>query len=287
MECPLDLQSGIVIGTYTGVTDSDVQSEEDVQMAEKRDSPSSRDSVPTHLTALYEQASRNCTTAGEKAQVAKMLSRYKNVFSTGDMDIGQTDLVKHTIPVEPGTRPIRQPPHRLGPEKEAIAEKQVEELLERGLIEPSSAAWSSPVVLVRKKDGGWRFCVDYRRLNAVTLQDAYPIPRIDESLDALAGSKFFSTLDLASGYWQVPLDDEARDKSTFATRGGLWRWKVLPFGLTSAPATFQRLMEKVLTGLHWKTLLLYLDDIIVIGPDFQTHLARLEQVLHRLKVAGL
>jgi hypothetical protein len=99
----------------------------------------------------------------------------------------------------------------------------VEELLSRGLIEPSSAAWGSPVILVRKKDGAWRFCIDYRRLNAVTIQDAYPIPRIDESLDALLGSQFFSTLDLASGYWQVPLDEEARDNSTFATRGGLWR----------------------------------------------------------------
>jgi hypothetical protein len=203
------------------------------------------------------------------------------------MDIGQTYLVKHTIPVEEGTRPIRQPPHRLGPEKEAAAERQVEELLGRGLIEPSSAAWSSPVVLVKKKDGAWRFCVDYRRLNALMLQEACPLPRIDESLDALSGSKFFSTLDLASGYWQVPLDEEARDKSTFATRGGLWSWKVLPFGLTSAPATFQRLMEKVLAGLHWKTLLLYLGDIIVIGPDLQTHIARLEQVLQRLESARL
>ena len=116
-------------------------------------------------------------------------------------------------------------------------------------------------------------------INNVTNQDAYPLPRIDKSLDALAGSKYFSTLDLTSGYWQVPLDAEAQERSTFVTRGGLWKWNVLPFGLTSAPATFQRLMEKVFRGLHWKTLLLYLDDVIVIGTSFEQHCERLVEVL--------
>lgn len=120
------------------------------------------------------------------------------------------------------------------------------------MVEPADSAWSSPVVLVRKKDGKWRLCVDYRKLNAVTRRDAYPLPRIDDSLDALAGSLFFSTLDLLSRYWQVPMDQEAQDKAAFVTRGGLWRWKVLPFGLTSAPATFERLMEKVLQDCSGK-----------------------------------
>jgi hypothetical protein len=216
-----------------------------------------------------------------------LLREYGDVFSKDGKDLGKTQLVKHTIPLIEGTRPIRQPPHRLGPQKEIEAEKQVQELLQNGLIEPGNGAWSSPVVLVRKKDGTWRFCVDYRRLNAVTQQDAYPLPRIDDSLDALAGSKYFSTLDLTSGYWQVPLDEEARERSAFSTRSGLWKWKVLPFGLTSDPATFQRLMEKVLQGLHWKTLLLYLDDVIVISPDFDSHITRLGEVLSRLRAAGL
>jgi len=125
--------------------------------------------------------------------------------------------------------------------------------------------------------------VDYRKLNSVTIQDAYPLPWIDESLDALAGSKYISTLDLLSGYWQVPLTPDAQEKAAFITRDGLWKWKVLPFGLTSAPAAFQRLMEQVLSGLHWKTLLVYLDDVTVISPDFLTNVSRLREVFERLR----
>ena len=137
------------------------------------------------------------------------------------------------------------------------------------------------MVLVRKKDHSWRLCIDYRRLNAVTRKDAYPLPRIDDSLDALVGSMYFSTIDLVSEYWQVPLDQDAKEKSAFVTRGGLWQWKVLPFGLTSAPATFERLMEKVLKALQWQTLLLYLDDVIVFFNYFET----LAEVCQRFRSA--
>jgi len=170
--------------------------------------------------------------------------------------MGLTKVISHEIPLAAGTTSIRQPTRRLGPEKEKEVSRQVQDLLDRDLIEPAHGAWSSSVVLVKNKGGSWRFCVDYRRLNSVTIQDAYPLPQIDESLDALAGSKYFSILDLLSGYWQVPLSPDARDKAAFITCDGLWKWKVLPFGLTSAPATFQRLMEQVLSGLHWKTLLI-------------------------------
>ena len=170
-------------------------------------------SVPTHVQGVYEAACKGCRDAPQRAMMADLLRKYGDVFSKDSGDIGRTSLVEHSIPVVEGTRPIRQPPHRLGPHKEAEAERQVQELLKQGLIEPSTGAWSSPVVLVRKKDNSWRFCIDYRRLNAVTQQDAYPIPRIDESLDALAGSRHFSTLDLTSGYWQVPLDPDAQEKA--------------------------------------------------------------------------
>ena len=126
-------------------------------------------------------------------------------------------------------------------------------MLEAGVIEPVQSPWAAPVVLVQKKDGSVRFCVDYRRLNAVTIFNAYPLPRIDETFEALAGSKFFCTLDLLSGYWQVGLTERAQQRSAFITREGLFKWNVMPFGLCNAPSTFERLMETVLAGLQWKT----------------------------------
>ena len=136
-------------------------------------------------------------------------------------------------------------------------EVYVEEMLSGGQIEPSDSPWLAPVVLVTKKEGGTRFCVDYCRLNLVTVKDAYPLPRIDDTLDMLVGKRWFSTLDLASGYWQVSLSPEARCKTAFATHSGLFQFKVMPFGLCNAPATFERLMDRVLQGLQWSRCLVY------------------------------
>ncbi|KRY45626.1 Transposon Ty3-G Gag-Pol polyprotein [Trichinella britovi] len=138
-----------------------------------------------------------------------------------------------------------------------------------------------------KKDGSPRFCVDYRRLNAVTRVDAQPIPRIDDTLDALAGAKWYSTLDLASGYWQVEVAERDREKTALSTPLGLFQFRVMPFGLCNALATFQRLMQKALRRLKWKTCLVYLDDIIVFGKTEEAHLERLEGVLSRLQSVGL
>ena len=132
-----------------------------------------------------------------------------------------------------------------------------------------------------------RLCLDYRKLNAITEKDAYPIPRIDDSLDALSGAKWFCTLDLASGYWQVKMDEDASRKSAFATTSGFYEWNVMPFGLCNAPPTFEHLIDCVLSGLHWKTLMVYLDDIIVYGKTVQETISRLETVFQRLQEAGL
>ncbi len=167
------------------------------------------------------------------------------------------------------------------------AKKLLDDMLGRSVIQPSSSPWASPVVLVPKKDGSLRFCIDYQKVNSVTRKDAYPLPRVDDTLDILAGSKWFSTVDLLSGYWQVGVSPEDRDKTAFCTHEGLFEFRVMPFGLCNAPATFQRLMDAMLAGLKWSSCLVYIDDIVIPGKSFPAHLTNLCSVFDRLKEAGL
>ena len=161
-------------------------------------------------------------------------------------------------------------------------------MLTQKIIEPSDSPWSAPVCLVKKKDGTCRFCVDFRALNNVTQKDAYPLPRIDTTLENLAGSRWFCTLDLVSGYWQIKMSESSKNKTSFATpHRGLFRFNVMPFGLTNAPSAFQRPMEKVLFGLTPEKCLCYLDDIIITGADFETTLGNLAEVFQRLREANL
>jgi hypothetical protein len=141
--------------------------------------------------------------------------------------------------------------------------------------------------LVRKKNGELRFCVDYRKLNGATKKDCLPLPWTDDNLDMLARSKWFSTLDLKSGYWQVDVHPDNKEKTAFSTGQGLWQFTVMPFGLCNAPATFDRLMETVLQGLTYDSCLVYLDDMIVIGRTFQEHLLNLRKVFERFRGARL
>ena len=240
--------------------------------------------LPEPLQELLE----HCTdlTDSETARLKELLYDYQHVFSLTEGDLGTTQMVKHRI--ETGNvLPIRQQPRRNSPWKHDEIERQVADLLHQGRVTESSSPWSSPVVLVAKKDGSQRLCVDYRQLNAATVKDAFPLPRVDDSLSALSGSRWFSTLDLASGYWQVAMDASTKEKAAFVTSSGLYEWNVMPFGLCNAPSTFARLMELVLKGLHWKICLIYLDDVIVMVPTFEEELERLKQVFERLAHAGL
>lgn len=217
----------------------------------------------------------------------QILNENQNIFSKNSSDIGRTSLVTHKIDTQ-GATPIKQRPMRVPLAKQEIVKNSVKDMLDAGIIEPSNGPWASPVVLVTKKDGTVRFCLDYRKINDVTVKDSQPLPRIDDSLDALSGSKWFSTLDLKSGYWQVEVESDDRPKTAFATfDSGFWQFKVMPFGLCNSGATFVKLMEKVLYGLNWKICMAYLDDIVVIGNSFEDQVANLSKVFERINNANL
>ena len=180
-----------------------------------------------------------------------LLHKYEHVFpAPGEPVTGRSKTVLHEIEIN-DARPVRCGPRRLAPAGLRREQDCVREMLSRGQIEPSDSPWASPVVLVTKKDGLTRFCVDYRRLNSLTVKDAYPLPRIDDSLRLLGNQQWFSTMDLASGYWQVAMSPDAQKKAAFVTNEGLFQFRVMPFGLCNAPATFERLMDRVLCGMRW------------------------------------
>ncbi len=173
-------------------------------------------------------------TPSEVERVNSLLQENCDVFSTNSADLGRTDLIKHSIQTF-STSPVRRRAYRTSPVLRKEIDNHVQKLFDADLIEPSHSPWASPVILVRKKDGSYRFCIDYRRLNSITIKDAHPLPRVDDSLDALSVATLFSTLDLSSGYWKIQMDDASREKTAFTTGDSLYHFKVMPMGLTNAP----------------------------------------------------
>jgi transposase InsO family protein len=221
-----------------------------------------------------------------KERLRALLSEFRSVFSVNENDLGRTVLLSHGIDTGDAA-PVRQQLRRHPPAHQEALRQQISTMLEQKIIEPAQSAWASNVVLVRKKDNSLRCCIDYRQLNAVTRKVAYPLPRTDMCFDAMSGAKWFSTFDLRSSYHQVPLDPADADKTSFICRQGMFRFKTMPFGLCNAGATFQRLMDIVLSGLSFDICLAYLDDIIVFSEDESSHVNRLRVVLSRLQQAGL
>jgi hypothetical protein len=241
--------------------------------------------VPEHLGELSNSAGANLS-PDQKQQVDQLLIKFASAFAGPDGALGGTGLVTHSIDTQ-GSAPVRcryRPP---GYAMRQMVDENVDKMLELGVIEPTVSPWSSPVVLVKKKDGSIRFCVDLRRVNAATKKDAYALPNIGDCLGSLAGNEWFCTLDLASGYWQVAMSTQDKEKTAFSTHRGQFAFNRMPFGLCNAPATFMRLMEMVLRGLEWERCLVYLDDVIVFGKDFSSCLENLESVLGRFQEAGL
>ena len=213
-----------------------------------------------------------------KRSLVSLVCKYLVIFAESEADVGTTSLAFQEIDT-PDTHPLRQPVRRLryGEVREAVA-KEIEKLTNAGIARPSTSPWASPVVMVRKKDGSCRMCVDYRRLNSVTKFDCFPLPRLNKALDAFAGATVFSSLDLAMAYHQVPVKLADVEKTAFITHVGLYEMMKMPFGLCNAPSTYHRLMMSVLQGLIGRICLAYLDDVIVFSKRRDEHVNDLRAV---------
>ena len=223
-------------------------------------------------------------------KLCELLRKYHTAFSLEENERGETDLIQLEIDTGDAS-PKKQHARRMPFSVREEISRQLQKMQQAGVIQPSKSPWASPVVLVRKKDGSHRFCVDFRELNAVTRKDTFPLPRVDDLLDQLGSSQFFSTLDLAAGYWQIKMHPESSPKTAFVTHEGLHEFTVMPFGLTNAPAAFQRVMQQVVMGLNTADapnfVSVYIDDVLVFSRTLEEHLDHLERVLKRLIEVGL
>ncbi len=220
-----------------------------------------------------------------RTTVLGLLSRYGQMW---DGTLGTIKEATHRIEFKSGSRPVYTQPYRAGLKARAQEEEEITRMLSVGVIEPARCEWTSTIVLVPKSDGSLRFCVDYRRLNALTVREAYPLPRMDECIDSLGDATVFTTLECNSGYWQIPVHPDDRNKTTFTSHFGTFRFTRMPFGLRNAPAMFQqRAVDIILAGIKWKSCLVYLDNVIVFPRTLEQHFAHLREVLELLKQAGI
>jgi len=278
-----DLEPVDVFGSSSSEPDSFKEREETV--LKTVDHGGKRTHAPQFVQDLLDGVD-DATPESAVLNLKKLLLRYQQTFSKSEYDLGRTNVVTHHIDTG-SARPVRQQLRRYPPAHAEAISSHIDNLLSQGVIEPASSPWASNVVLVRKKDSTFRVCIDYRSVNSVTRRDAYPLPRIDSCLDAMAEARWFSTFDLRSSYHQVPVAEEDRGKTAFISPKGMYRYRMMPFGLCNAGATFQRLMDVVMSGLNLSISLVYLDDIIVYSSTVEQHLERLETVLTRLQCAGL
>lgn len=233
------------------------------------------------INFVIESKKLNFNVGNEK--IKEILEQYKFLFEIENM--GQVKDVFHEI--HTFAPPTAEPLRRKSPQENTKIKEMVQELLDKGFIRHSSSPYSAPVLLVKKKDGTSRLCIDYRKLNAITVKDKFPLPRIDDILDCLYGAKFFSTFDLLSGYYQIAIAEKDKLKTAFSTREGHFEFNVLPFGLTNAPATFQKTMNSILKDILWKSAISYIDDIIIFSNSLEQHIIHLKEFFEIIKQANL
>ena len=260
---PVVINEGTILGVFTFI--------DDISHIEEHDSsPPTADLPDLGDVAPHVDLSNSKVTADQQKSIKELLAKYRDVFALTPDELGRTGIIKYTTDTG-DSAPIRSRPYRIPEAKKATVDQHIDDMLARGIICESISPWAAPIVLVSKKDGGDRFCVDYRRLNAVTKKDSFPLPRIDSTLEALSGMRLLSTLDLAGGYWQCELDEASKEKTAFISHRGLFEFQVLPSGVVNGPNYFQRLMECILRGLTYETCLIYLDDVIIFSRNFEEH----------------
>ena len=230
--------------------------------------------IPDHLSS------------SEKMQVMSLLNRRSDIFSRGDDEVGCLGVGHHRIELCDYT-PIYQRPRRFPEVVNQEIEKQCRELELMDIIEPSSSPWSSPIVPVRKKDGTIRLCIDYRKLNSVTKPDRFPLPNLNDAVFGLQGMRYFTTMDLIRGYYQLPLDESSREFTAFSTPRAHWQFKRLSFGLKNAPSAFQREMQSILSQFPWRKVIVYIDDVLIMSETFEEHIELVEKVISTLSSYGV
>lgn len=280
---PVQLYKNKRLGTIT------VVSPNDILCAISNHRPSSAQSEDTEFYQWLKQQKLNVPeniSTADKQDLFNRILKYPTLIARNDMDIGCTDLLEHHIDTG-DSPPFRRPPYRVAPILRKEIERQIDQFLQAGIIEPSVSPYASSILMVRKKDGSYRMCIDYRALNKQTKFANYPLPRIDDLLDALHGAKYFTTLDQTWAYLQVKLDAESKEKASFVTHHGSFQPTRMFFGLSGAPGTFSRLMSRVLGKLHWSTCLAYLDDVLIFGKTIKETNDRLELVLQAFASARL
>lgn len=221
-----------------------------------------------------------------KERITKQLNDIPEVFAFHDLDFGCTSKVKHSIKLHDPT-PFKHRARPIHPQDLEAVRKHLQELLAAGVIRESQSPYSSPIVVVRKRNNDVRLCIDFRKLNLQTIKDSYALPNLEETFSALSGSKWFTVLDLKSGYYQIEVEEEDKEKTAFVTPLGFWEFNRMPQGITNAPSTFQRLMERCVGDMNLQEVLVFLDDLIIFSNSLEEHEQRLMRVLHRLKEYGL
>ena len=217
----------------------------------------------------------------QRKELAEVITQYREVFP----DVpSKTNLIKHDVDVG-DSAPIKQHPYRVSPMKKELLDKEVQYMLKNDIIEESQSNWSSPCILVPKHDGGFRFCTDFRKVNDKTKSDSFPIPRIADCIDQIGNAKFVSTFDMLKGYWQVPLTQRAREISAFVTPSGLYQYKVMPFGMKNAPATFQRMVNKLVRDIDGCEG--YIDDVVIFSDNWSDHIRQIERFFQIMREAKL